>query len=163
MDMTKWKLSALIVSIVILFDQTSKFLIRSSLTLYEKVNVFPFFDVVHYRNRGAAFGILNDLNDDIRLLFFLSVFVVAVVVIVAFLYKLPEKSRLLTVALSMVLGGAVGNSIDRFRLGYVTDFLDLHWFDNPALHWAAFNLADSAISVGVALVLLDTIWVSRGR
>ncbi len=94
---------------------------------------------------------------------FVLVLIAAVVVIVYLLSKTGNNDRLLVVSLSLILGGAIGNSIDRFRLRYVTDFIDFHWCGNPSLHWPPFNLSDSAITIGVILILFDTFILKRGR
>lgn len=161
--MKKWKLSALVSAVVLVLDQLTKYLIREHMALFGKLGVLPFLDIVHYRNRGAAFGMLDSIGEGLRLPLFVAIFLTAITVIVIFLRKLPESNRLLILSLSLIMGGAVGNSIDRIRLGYVTDFIDLHWFGSPTLHWAAFNIADSAISIGVTIVLIDTLILSRGR
>ena len=85
------------------------------------------------------------------------------VVIVYFLKKTGHQDSLLRFSLGLILGGAIGNSIDRFKLRYVTDFIDFHWFGDPALHWPPFNIADSAITIGVILILIDTFITKRGK
>ena len=109
-----------------------------------------FFHFTYVRNQGAAFGILSD--SAFRLPFFIGVSIVAVVGIVWYYSKIKTQQTLLRYALALVLSGAVGNFIDRVRLGEVIDFIDVHWYQ---YHWPAFNIADSAISVGVALLLID--------
>jgi len=161
--MIKAKICFAVAAAVIVLDQLTKHLISANLPLYEKLPVLPFLNIVHLQNSGAAFGMMNALDGGLRLLFFSAVLIAAVVVIVYFLTTADEGDRLLIVSLSMVLGGAVGNSIDRFRFGYVTDFLDLHWFGHPGLHWAAFNLADTAITVGVVLVLFHSFLAGRHK
>jgi len=119
-------------------------------------------DITHIRNEGAAFGIFRDLPETFRLGLFVAVLITAVVVIVYFVKKTGPHDNLLRFSLGLILGGAVGNSIDRFSLRYVTDFIDFHWFGNPALHWPPFNIADSAITIGVILILFDTFISRRG-
>lgn len=160
--MKKYKIAFWVSFAVVIADQLSKWFVRSSLELFERVSVLPFLDITHLRNRGAAFGILNELPENIRLPFFAIVFVLAIVVILLFLRKAYERDTLLVFSLSLILGGAIGNSIDRFRLGYVTDFIDFHWFGHPDYHWPPFNIADSAITVGVVLILFDAFFARRG-
>jgi signal peptidase II len=105
------------------------------------------------RNTGAAFGLLAAAPAGLRLPLFLAVTLVAGVALVAYLRRTPREQRWLVGALGGILGGAVGNLVCRVRYGEVIDFLDLHWGD---LHWPMFNVADTAISVGVAIVLLHT-------
>ena len=161
--MHKYRIAAIITVLVVVIDQISKWLVVKNVPLYGKINLLPFLDVTHIRNPGAAFGIFRDLPESLRLPMFVLVLIAAVVVIVYFLSKTGNNDRLLVVSLSLILGGAIGNSIDRFRLRYVTDFIDFHWFGNPALHWPPFNLSDSAITIGVILILFDTFILKRGR
>lgn len=161
--MHKYRTAAIITVLVVVIDQISKWLIVKNVPLYGKINLLPFLDVTNIRNPGAAFGIFRELPESLRLPMFVLVLIAAVVVIVYFLSKTGNNDRLLVVSLSLILGGAIGNSIDRFRLRYVTDFIDFHWFGNPALHWPPFNLSDSAITIGVILILFDTFILKRGR
>ncbi|KAB2835496.1 MAG: signal peptidase II [Candidatus Dadabacteria bacterium] len=161
--MHKYRTAAIITVLVVVIDQISKWLVVRDVPLYGKINLLPFLDVTHIRNPGAAFGIFRDLPESLRLPMFVLVLIAAAVVIVYFLSKTGNNDRLLVVSLSLILGGAIGNSIDRFRLRYVTDFIDFHWFGNPALHWPPFNLSDSAITIGVILILFDTFILKRGR
>jgi signal peptidase II len=149
----------LIVSAVILvLDQVTKLYIDHRFALYESVTVIEnFFHITYVRNKGAAFGILAD--SAIRVPFFITVATVAALAILWYLRQLREDQRLLQFALSLVFAGAVGNLIDRVRLGEVIDFLDVHWYQH---HWPAFNVADSAITVGVGLLLLD-LWYEERR
>ncbi len=161
--MHKYRTAAIITVLVVVIDQISKWLVVRDVPLYGKINLLPFLDVTHIRNPGAAFGIFRDLPESLRLPMFVLVLIAAAVVIVYFLSKTGNNDRLLVVSLALILGGAIGNSIDRFRLRYVTDFIDFHWFGNPALHWPPFNLSDSAITIGVILILFDTFILKRGR
>ena len=161
--MQKYRTAVIITVLVVVIDQISKWLVVKSVPLYGKINLLPFLDVTHIRNPGAAFGIFRELPESLRLPLFILVLIAAVVVIIYFLSKTGNNDRLLVVSLSLILGGAIGNSIDRFRLRYVTDFIDFHWFGNPSLHWPPFNLSDSAITIGVILILFDTFILKRGR
>lgn len=161
--MHKYITAAIIAVLVVVVDQISKWLVVASVPLYSKINLLPFLDVTHIRNPGAAFGIFKDLPESLRLPLFIVVLIAAVVVIVYFLSRTGSNDRLLVVSLALILGGAIGNSIDRFRLRYVTDFIDFHWFGDPALHWPPFNLSDSAITIGVVLILFDTFILKRER
>jgi signal peptidase II len=127
------------------------------------VPFLPFLDITHIRNPGAAFGIFSDLPEQARLILFAVVLITAVVVIFYFLKKTGPQDGLLRFSLGLILGGAIGNSIDRFKLRYVTDFIDFHWFGDPALHWPPFNIADSAITIGVILIIFDTFFTRRGK
>ncbi len=143
-----------LVALAVLFlDQASKLAIIRSLQLGQGVPVIPgFFDLVFVLNPGAAFGFLASLPERVRNPFFILVSVVAVILIVFYQTRSPRPHRLPCLALGLVLGGAVGNLVDRLRWGMVVDFLDVHV---GPYHWPAFNVADSAISVGVSLMILD--------
>ena len=128
--------------LVVLLDQLTKYLVRSHFALHEAVTVIPgLFDLRYIRNTGAAWGILPDATIWLALLS-----VVMLVVIVVFRTSLMAGGRLDTVGLGLICGGIIGNLIDRVWLKYVVDFLDFYWRDH---HFPAFNVADSAICVGV--------------
>jgi signal peptidase II len=141
---------------VIVSDQWTKLLVIEHFDYGESVAMIrDFFSLTYVRNTGAAFGFLASANPGFRVPFFLVVPIIAMVVL-GFLYRdLPKNARYRAMALGLVSGGAVGNLIDRIRLGYVVDFLDLHW--KTAYYFPAFNVADSAICVGVAILLLSTL------
>ena len=161
--MNKFKTAIFISLFVVVLDQLTKWIIRSSVHLHENIPLLPFFDITHLRNTGAAFGILKGLPESMRIPLFAIVLVVAIVVISLFLKKIADNDKVLIVSLALILGGAIGNSIDRFRLGYVTDFLSFHWFGNPNYQWPPFNVADSAITIGVILIIFDAFLLKRGR
>jgi signal peptidase II len=161
--MNKYKLAASVSLVIIVVDQITKWIIRANLPLYSRINVLPFFDVTHLRNTGAAFGILRGLPEGLRFPLFAVVLIVAIVAIIIFLKKVAENDRVIVVSLGLILGGAVGNSIDRFRFGYVTDFLGFHWFGNLQYQWPPFNVADSAITIGVILILFDTLFLKKDK
>ncbi|MRR58254.1 MAG: signal peptidase II [Deltaproteobacteria bacterium] len=138
---------------LIVLDQATKLIIVRTMELHTSIPVIQnFFDIVHARNQGAAFGILRDSS--IRLPFLISVSLLAVLVIVALFHKLRPEQKLSAWGLSLVLSGAVGNLIDRVRFGEVVDFLSAHWHEH---YWPAFNVADTAICIGVGLLVIDTI------
>lgn len=146
----------LLSTLVIFLDQLSKYAITSHFAFNEAVTVTPFFDVIRAHNQGAAFGFLNAAGGWQRWLF-TAISMGATILIVALLPRhLHEK--LFCLALALILGGAVGNLIDRLAYGFVVDFLDFHW---NAYHFAAFNLADSAITGGAGLLLLDSLLKTR--
>lgn len=144
----KWfSISAVIVAI----DLYTKHLIQRAFEYGEHLTITSFFDLVRYHNEGAAFSFLADAGGWQKW-FFSGVSMIAVVVI-TYLIKKHQNQKLFCFGLALVLGGAIGNLYDRLTLGYVVDFLSFHvndWF------WPAFNVADSAICVGVALLLLDS-------
>lgn len=152
--MKKYLLSAALAAVTILLDLLTKNYIVANFEFATYVRVTPYFNLVHVHNTGAAFGFLAQASESVRMPFFLGVSVVAVGVITALVYKAAEDKIAYVAGLGLVLGGAVGNFIDRIRFGYVIDFLD---FYVGASHWPAFNVADIAISVGVGLLILDMI------
>ncbi|PIR23703.1 MAG: signal peptidase II [Deltaproteobacteria bacterium CG11_big_fil_rev_8_21_14_0_20_45_16] len=138
---------------VLIADQLSKWLVQAKLELGGRIPLLPFLEITHIKNRGAAFGIFHDSSNAFRIVFFGLVTVVCVFLLVQWLGKTPVQERALRFFLSMTLGGAFGNLIDRVSFGEVTDFI--HVFYNPIdFSFPAFNIADSAISVGIALILL---------
>jgi len=143
---------------VIVLDQLSKWYVLQHLTLAEPVHVLPIFDLTLLHNTGAAFSFLAGQSGWQR--WFFTVLALGVsALIVTWLYRLPRGQRWTGAALALIVGGALGNVIDRMRLGYVIDFIHLHWQD---WYFPAFNVADSAISIGAVMLALD-ILLSRSR
>jgi signal peptidase II len=147
----------LLAGMVIAADQLTKLWVAHELALGTSVYVAPVFDLVHVRNTGAAFSFLAGASGWQRE-FFLLVGLAASIWIVWMLVRAARDQVLFCVALSLVLGGALGNVIDRVRLGAVVDFLSFHWGPH---YWPAFNVADSAISCGAALLIVDAFRQSR--
>ena len=145
--------SAWVIALAILFlDQILKELIKSSIPVWGKITVIEgFFNIVHVLNRGAAFGFLNTQAVSWLPVFFILITGLAVLVIVSLLRRSRENGPLYVVALSSILGGALGNLTDRLRQGVVVDFLDFHI---GRFHWPAFNIADMAISIGAICLLI---------
>ena len=138
-------------AIVIVVDLYTKHLIQQALVFGDSRPVTSFFDLVRYHNQGSAFGFLNDAGGWQKW-FFNAIGTVASIVII-YLLKKHTSEKLFCLGLALVLGGAIGNLYDRITLGYVVDFLNFH-INN--YYWPAFNVADSAICVGVALLLWDS-------
>ncbi|HKR64223.1 MAG TPA: signal peptidase II [Thermoanaerobaculia bacterium] len=138
---------------IILLDLWTKWLVVSRIDLHEAVPIIPdFFQLVHVRNTGAAFGIgANATSKIVPLLLNIGAIGVFCVVVV-YAFRSAITDRLLQTGLHLILGGAIGNLLDRFRFGYVVDFLDVYVRNH---HWPAFNVADSAICVGIGLLFLD--------
>ncbi len=145
--------------IAVALDQASKLMIIASMKLYESIALLPGFNLVHVRNTGAAFSFLSDAGGWQRWFFAILALIISVVLTV-WLARLKNNEVLLAIALSLVLGGAIGNLIDRVAYGYVVDFLDVYY---QSWHWPAFNVADSAITLGVALMLLESFGVGRPK
>jgi signal peptidase II len=149
------RLAAAVAAAVVVVDQASKAVVAHAMTLHQSIDVLPFFALTYLRNTGAAFGVLAAAPASVRLPLFFGVTVVAVAALVSFVRRTPPGARALVAALGAVLGGALGNLVCRLRFGEVIDFLDLHWGDLP---WPPFNVADSAITIGVAIVLIRGLW-----
>jgi len=140
---------------ILALDQITKIYIDTHMTLYESISVVQgFFNITYVRNPGAAFGVLSDASPFMRALFLIGVSVFASGLIVYYIVKMHAKDVLLTYGMSLILGGAMGNLIDRIRLGEVIDFLDVYI---SSYHWPAFNVADSAVSVGAVILFYKLI------
>ncbi len=152
--MLKW---LWLTALVIVLDQTGKLLVDHSMQLYESIPLIPFFQLTYVRNTGAAFSFLAQAGGWQRW-FFIMLSVSASIAIAYWLKNLPKDRPWEAAAWALVLGGALGNLIDRISYGYVIDFLDAfyqHW------HFPAFNVADSAITIGVGMLLIDVVLAAR--
>jgi signal peptidase II len=153
--MKKHTLFAMTSTVVVILDQITKLAVMRAMEVHETISVIPgFFNLVHVRNRGIAFGILNRPAGDLNYYFLVAATLLAVIVLLIWFRKISEGNTGAGFALSLVIGGALGNLIDRIRLREVVDFLDVYI---GSFHWPAFNVADSAITVGsiwLAIVLL---------
>lgn len=138
-------------TVVVALDLYTKHLIEKAFEFGDIKPITSFFDLVRYHNEGSAFGFLNDAGGWQKW-FFAAVSVVAIVVM-SYLIKKHQSEKIFSWGLALVLGGAIGNLYDRITLGYVVDFLNVHYQNH---YWPAFNVADSAICIGVGLLLLDS-------
>jgi len=139
--------------VIILADAWTKWLVSSHIDLHESIPLIPdFLQLVHVRNTGAAFGIGANADSAIVPLLLNLGAIGVFFVVVAYAFRAAVTDRVLQTGLHLILGGAIGNLIDRFRLHYVVDFVDVYVKSH---HWPAFNVADSAICVGIALLFLD--------
>lgn len=144
---SRFSLALSLAGAVLVLDQLTKLWVQSAIGLWEGTEVVPgFFNLVHILNKGAAFGLLNDNGMDWQRWFFIAVSLVAVAVVFHLLRTEHLAVPFMRAGLGLVLGGALGNLVDRVRTGLVVDFLDFHV---GVHHWPAFNVADSAITVGV--------------
>lgn len=144
-------------ALVLALDLVTKYLAQQWLNPFQPNEVLPFFNLTLVFNRGAAFSFLGDASGWQRW-FFIAIGFVAVIVIVSWLRRLSAGEKWTAAALALILGGAVGNLVERLWKGQVTDFLDLYYRN---WHWPTFNIADSAISIGVGLYLIDRLLCSR--
>jgi signal peptidase II len=143
----------LIALAIVLTDQITKAIVLRSMRLGQSIPLVPgYLDLTFVLNPGAAFSFLATLPDNIRNPFFILVSIAAAVLIIVYRTRYLRQNPLASVSLGLILGGAVGNLIDRVRYGVVVDFIDVHVHQ---YHWPVFNVADSAISVGVTLLLIE--------
>jgi len=143
---------AIIAGLIIAADQLTKTLIYNFLPLHQSISIIPgFFNITHIHNPGGAFGFLSDKSPQLRNFIFLFISSLAVCLIFWFYKKTPPSHPVLAFGFALIFGGAIGNLIDRIRNGWVIDFLD---FFVANLHWPAFNVADSAISIGIFIFAL---------
>ena len=148
-----------VMATIIILDQLTKVLVRRSIGLGESHTIIPgLLDLTHVQNTGAAFGLLNSVDFPYKPLVMIAVASIALVAIAAYGTQLGFHDRTARLGLALILGGAFGNLLDRAIEGHVTDFVDVYW---GTTHFWAFNIADAAINVGAALVLLDMIGLGR--
>lgn len=146
------------ISSIVIADQITKFWIHKNLAFMSYLDIFPFFKIVHFQNKGAAFSFLHDAAGWQRY-FLITVSMIAIVVIPFFIKK-NKKEPLALWSFTFILAGAIGNLIDRIYYGYVIDFLYLHVND---FYWPAFNIADSFITIGAFLLIFDMVKKSREK
>lgn len=142
----------IIAGLIVIADQLTKWWVLHAIAAYEVIPVIPgFFNLVHFQNPGGAFGFFAEQNSQIRALFFIVFSLVAVLLILYLYRSTPGQYKWLLTGFSLIVGGAVGNLVDRLRFDHVVDFIDLYVGD---LHWPAFNIADSAITIGMVIFAL---------
>jgi signal peptidase II len=150
-----------VAGVIVVLDQLTKLLVRRQFELYDSTVVIPnLFSLTRIHNTGAAYGLFDGTDLPFKTALLALVSVGALVGLVLFAVSLPEIHRLARFGVALVVGGAIGNLIDRVWLGYVVDFLDVY---RGTWHFWAFNVADSAITVGMALIILDQMGVGRHR
>jgi signal peptidase II len=139
--------------VIVVLDQAVKALVRGHVALNESVTVVPgFFDLTRVHNTGTAFGFMNGVEFPFKTIILACVAVAALAGVALYTISLPYEQRLARTGLALIIGGAAGNLIDRVSWGYVVDFVDVYW---SGWHFWAFNVADAAITVGVALMILE--------
>ena len=147
---------ACVAGLVIIIDQITKAAILIFLPLYRSVSVIPgFFNLTHIHNPGGAFGFMSNQSSSVHNIIFLFIASLAICLIFYFYINTPKKHTLIATGFALIFGGAIGNMIDRIRFGKVVDFLDFYIGD---LHWPVFNVADSAISVGIVIFLFHLLF-----
>jgi signal peptidase II len=149
----KWKIVSAWLIVIVCLDQLTKIIVDRTMALYQSIPIVDgLFNLTYVRNTGAAFGIFAGSAEFFRRPFLILVSILASVFIVTLLKRLAEHEKLLIAALAFILGGALGNLIDRIVYGEVIDFLDLYW---RSYHWPAFNVADSFITIGVTMTIFS--------
>src|ERR1700687_773141 len=155
--MRKYPLVLSVAALLVALDPLTKWYIRRTMNLYESIAVIDsLFHITHVHNSGGAFGLFAGGSAALRVPFFLAMSSVAVVALLFFVRRVEPGNRWLLFALGSILGGALGNLIDRMVAGGVTDFLDFHWH---GYFWPAFNVADSCITTGMLIVLAHSLFV----
>jgi signal peptidase II len=155
------RLEIWLAAMIVALDQVSKAILRSRVPLHDDVPVVPgLLSFTHVRNTGAAFGMFNAAEFPFKAAVIAIVAAAALVAIAAYAARLAPGQKMARVGLAFILGGAIGNLIDRVAFGYVLDFVDVYW---RSYHFWAFNVADAAITVGAVLVLVDMIGLGRRR
>ena len=144
--MKKYAYVLLITLSVIAIDQITKYMIVNSFNTYDAIEIFPFLNIVNVRNTGAAFGMFRSLGSG----FFIIISLAAII----FVVNLIMRNAYNFIGLSLILGGAIGNLIDRLFYGKVVDFID---FSIGNFHWPAFNVADSSLTIGIGIILITSL------
>ena len=151
----------IVTALVVPLDQITKFYISSSMSLHGSFPVIDgLFNITYIRNTGAAFGFLAKASPIIRSTFLIAVTIAVILLIVYYIFKIKDEEKFYSFPLSLILAGAVGNLIDRVRFGDVVDFLD---FYIGSYHWPAFNVADSAISIGAVILIFEVLKKKEGK
>jgi signal peptidase II len=157
----QYALTCMILCPVLLVDQLTKWCVDSVMSPGDSLRVIEgLFNITYVRNPGAAFGFLSTTSPEFRYIFFLAVTGIAISLILYFIVTSEKEHALLVTSLSLILSGAIGNGIDRIRFGEVIDFLDMYV---GAYHWPAFNVADSAISIGAILLVFDMLQTRQNK
>lgn len=153
------RLEIVIVAVIVIADQLSKAMVRQSMTLHESISLIPdLLALTRVHNTGAAFGMLNALEFPGKSLLLMLVATLALAGVAWYAASVPSSERLARLGVACILGGAIGNLIDRATAGYVLDFVDASW---RGWHFWAFNVADAAITVGVVLMIFDLLGLGR--
>jgi signal peptidase II len=157
-----FKLRLLLVSAAVLVvDQWTKSLVETHLATGPQRVIIPgFLDLIYVRNSGIAFGLFAAGSNTLGILILTLLGGVALALVLVYFWKTPAENRWVLVSLSLILGGAVGNLLDRLLSGSVTDFIEVYV---GRYHWPTFNAADSAISIGIVMMVIDAVWLERRR
>lgn len=146
-------------ALIVVIDQLTKILAKSYLDPQYPLPIFPSFDLVLMYNTGAAFSLLHNAGGWQRY-FFITITLIVISVLLNWLWNLDKNQKILSFGLALIIGGAIGNLIDRVIAGKVVDFISIYYL---TWHWPAFNIADAAISIGIGLLLIDMLFVTNER
>ncbi len=145
----------MISNVLIILDQFTKYMVSNHIPRHMSLRVIDgFFNLTHIRNPGVAFGLFADVESDIKVTIFIVFSLIAILAILLFFWETPKHKKMVLFALILIFAGAIGNLIDRIVYEEVIDFIDFHF---GSYHWPAFNIADSCITIGVALMFVDII------
>ncbi len=146
----------LVAALVFVIDHLTKYWVSSTVARYETIEILPgYLRISHVLNSGVAFGLFREFDSPWKPYFLAGMAVIAVIVIVAYSRRMPSERVLLQLALAVTMGGILGNFADRIMHGAVVDFIEVHV--NESFYWPTFNVADSAITIGIAMLLIDTL------
>ncbi len=157
--MNKYLLLTVVAGGVTIIDQLSKYAVQHMLTLHNPIEVIPgFFNITYIFNPGAAFGLFGNISETVRMTILIGISLIAFAILFYMYIKIRERDNLVLIPIAMIIGGAAGNLIDRVRFQMVVDFLDFYW---GLFHWPAFNIADTAITVGTILLVILVLFTER--
>lgn len=157
--MNKYLLLTVVAGGIIIIDQTSKYAVQHIMALHDYINIIPgFFNLTYIQNPGAAFGLFGKTTDTLRSVLLIGISLVALLILFLMYAKVRERDLLLHTSIALIIGGAIGNLIDRIRLQWVIDFLDFYW---DRYHWPAFNLADAAITIGTLVLMFHILFLRK--
>lgn len=157
--MNKYLLLTVVAGGVMIIDQTSKYAVQHIMTLDDYRTVVPgFFSLTYIQNPGAAFGLFGKTTDTLRSVLLIGISLAALFILFLIYVKVRERDLLLHTSIALIIGGAIGNLIDRIRFQWVIDFLDFYW---DRYHWPAFNLADAAITIGTLVLMFNILFFRK--
>jgi len=157
--MNKYILLTVVAGGVMILDQATKYVVQYLMTLHDHITVIPdFFNLTYIQNPGAAFGLFGKFTDTFRSVLLIGISIAALLILFLMYIKVREKDLLLQSSIALIIGGAMGNMIDRLRFQWVIDFLDFHW---GRYHWPAFNLADAAITIGTIVLMFHILFLKK--
>ena len=157
--MNKYLLLTVVAGGVTIIDQLSKYAVQLKLTLHNPVEVIPgFFNITYIFNPGAAFGLFSNISETARMIILVGISLISFAILFYMYIKIREKDNCILIPIALIIGGALGNLIDRIRFQMVVDFLDFYWGN---FHWPAFNIADTAITVGTIILVVMVLFTER--